>query len=594
MKKQVYGFVLLVGAAFAPNAVLADAPFAAERVQMFFDPVSGEAVRHSVRVIDLEPALKRDFLWTPDKAGVSGLRPDGLVEGRGTLTWRAGGAADYDSSAVLSTYIGEMRGGLPEGRGALRLRTGERFEGDFVAGKLHGRGMRAFVNGDRYEGEFRDGVAHGLGRLASASGAIHQGEFRNGAPHGKGRYIAADGSAHDSEWTAGRESGPRTNVKLAAGNVGGLVRAQEASGGDAAKMDIGFAIDARLNEEAGMQYQHLARDDDIAIYPVEQEINDSWAGTREVVDGTWPFDMVDWVDAPAFVEMGLASKDGGKVKIDSLDLQVTTSEAVLKPFLALEAHRGCVGFRPTFNFVNFGWGEARDAKLTIAFANEDGSTKTREYTSALGTFDEGIDASLRDVLKEAGVDVEALETTRFPCPSADDLPACKQDAMNKVGFGEVAQTVFGEDRLTTTAMGKIDYSWVDSNGQTWPQSEPFKVDINLARIEYPAELAECGDGFPGSPEALRYIDVDLPLGKKDYTVAIPVRGNKTIKDYTARLKMHAERTSYHSLRGVAKFADGSVLQSKPVSFYFFRPRETKFTSQATPAACYLSPDDDSC
>lgn len=594
MKRYAFGLAFLMSTALGAPAALAEAPITAERVQMFFDPASGEVARQMVRVIDLEPALNRDFQWTPATAGEKGLRPDGLIEGRGALTWRAGGSADYDSSAVLSTYVGEMRGGLPQGKGALRLRTGERFEGDFVAGKLHGQGMRTFANGDRYEGEFRDGVAHGRGRLASASGAIHSGEFQHGVPHGMGRYVAADGSAYDSEWTAGRESGPRANVKLAAGNVGGLVRAQEATGGDAAKMDIGFAIDARLNEEAGMQYQHLARDEDIAIYPVEQEINDSWAGTREIVGGTWPFDMVDWADAPAFVEMALAAKDGGKVKIESLDLQVVQSDAVLKPFLALDEHQGCVGFRPTFNFVNFGWGEARDAKLTLAFANEDGENKTREFSTALGTFNEGSDVSLRDVLKEAGVDVDALETTRFPCASADDLPACKQDAMNKVGFGEVAQTVFGEDRLTTTAMGKIDYSWVDANGQSWTQSEPFKVDIHLARIEYPAELAECGDGFPGSPEALRYIDVDLPLGKKDYTVAIPVRGNKNIKDYTARLKMHAERTSYHSLRGVAKFADGSVLQSKPVSFYFFRPRETKFTSQATPAACYLSPDDGAC
>lgn len=594
MTIRAFGLALLLSTAIGAPAALAEEAATAERVQVFLDPASGEVVRRMVRVIDLEPALKRDFLWTPEKAGENGLRQDGLVEGRGTLTWRAGGAADYDKAAILSTYVGEVRAGLPEGEGRLRLRTGERFEGEFVAGRLEGEGMRTFANGDRYEGEFRNGLAHGEGRLTRASGAAHAGGFENGVPHGKGRFTDADGSGFDSEWIAGKESGPRRNVTVAGGNVGGIVRAQQASGGDAAKMDIGFAIDERLNQEAGMQYQHLARDEDIAIYPVEQEINDAWAGTREIVDSTWPFDMVEWADAPAFVEMALGSKDGGKVKIETLELQVSTSDAVLKPFLALQSHRGCVGFRPTFNFVNFGWGEARDAKLTVAFANEDGSVKSRDFATTIGTFNEGLDVSLRDVLKEAGVDVDALETTRFPCPSADDLAACRADAMNKVAFGDVAPTVFGEDRLTTTAVGKIDYSWVDANGQSWTQSEPFKTDINLARIEYPAELAECGDGFPGSPEALRYIDVDLPLGKKDYTVSIPVRGNKNIKDYTARLKMHSERTAYHSLRGVAKFADGSELQSKPVSFYFFRPRETEFTSQTTPAACYLPPDDGAC
>jgi hypothetical protein len=595
MKKIVFGIALFsAAAAIGVPTGYAESSVTAERVQVFLDPDTGTLARRMVRVIDQHPELKLEFLWEPERAGVETLGSDGMVEGRGKLTWRLAGAADYDRSAVFSVYEGDIRGGLPHGEGRLTLRSGERMEGHFSAGVLDGSGWRTFANGDRYDGAFRAGRADGTGRLARADGSIYQGRFENGEPHGEGHMAMADGTQFDSQWIAGHESGPRRNVQKAPSNAGGLVHAQQASGGDAAKMQIGFTIDERLNQEAGMQYQNLVRDEDVAIYPLEQEINDAWAGSRQISGGTWPFDMTDWEDAPAFVEMNLATTDGSKVKIDSLELQVSESQAVLKPFLALQGHEGCVGFRPTFNFLNFGWGEARDAKLTMTFTNEDGTAETKEFSAPLGTFDQGLDVSLRDVLAQAGVDVAALDSKRFKCASADEIETCKAEVLKDVSFGEVKPTVWGDDRLYTTATGKVDYSWVDANGDSWDQSEPFRVDIALARIEYPAELAECGDGFPGSPEALRYIDVDLPLGRKDYSVPIAVRGNKSIKDYTARLKMHSERTSFHSLRGVAHFADGSTLQSKPVSFYFFHPRTPEFTSQATPAACYLPPDDSAC
>lgn len=563
----------------------------AERVQVFLE--DGKLVRRAIRVVDPAPELGRDFLWEPE-AGVVATDAEGFVHGRGRLTWRLKGAADYDRAAVHETYAGMMRAGKPDGDGIMTRRNGERLEGSFVAGRLEGSGTQRFANGDRYDGSFHAGLAEGEGRLARRDGSIHRGAFKAGRPHGPGTRRGADGSSYESVWVDGVETGPRRGELAAAGNVGGVVRAQQASGGDAARMEIGFVIDERLNGEAAMQYQHLVRDDDVAIYPVEQEINDSWAASRTIVDSTWPFDMTDWSDAPAYVEMGLATTDGGKVKIDSLELQVSSSETVLKPFLALQSHRGCVGFRPTFNFLNYGWGEVRDATLSVAFTSEDGEASTREYSLPIGGFGDGLDVSLRDALAEAGVDVAALDSKRFPCPSADDLPACRDQVLKEVGFGEVAKTVWGDDRLSTTAKGKINYSWTDANGQSWDQSEPFSVDIALARIEYPNELAECGDGFPGSPEALRYQDVDLPLDRKDYSIPVTLRGNKTLKDYTARLKMHAEKTSFHSMRGVAKFADGSVLQSKPMSFYFFRPRQPDFVTKTTPAACYLPPDDGAC
>ncbi len=582
-----------LSAVLVANAANAAETLVRDRVQVFFDPDRGEAVRRVVRVVDPDPALGLEFEWTPAAAGTDTIGSDGLVTGEGRLVWYRKGAAAYDRKAVHSTYSGTLRAGLPEGRGLYRTSDGLRLEGTFRAGLLHGTGLRVQPDGVRYEGGFIDGEPEGEGRMIWPTGAVHAGHFAKGRPDGAGRLTRANGETFDSVWSGGVETGPRIAVAMS-DKAGGRVSVQQASGGDAARMDMGFNLDMRLNGEAEMRYQQLVRDEDVAIYPEEAEINDAWNGTREINEADWIYTTVDYSDAPSFVELNLASNDGGKAKIETLKLEVATSETVLKPFLSIEAHRGCTGFRPDFNFLNFGWGKAENVKLNFVFADEEGSTHSSARTLDVGTFDEGVDVSVNDVLAAAGVDTNALATQRFRCASADELPACRAKVLRDVAFGDVAPTIWGEDRLTTTMSGTADYTWTDSNGQSWNVSEPFKVDIALARIEYPAELAECGGGFGGSPEAIRYIDLALPLDRKDYAIDIPVRGNKTLKAYTARLKMHADKTSYHSMRGVATFADGSVLQSKPLSFYFFKPREKAFTSGATPSACYLPDEADAC
>ena len=63
----------------------------------------------------------------------------------------------------------------------------------------------------------------------------------------------------------------------------------------------------------------------------------------------------------------------------------------------------------------------------------------------------------------------------------------------------------------TTAKGTLSYSWSDDAGDSYQVSEPFRVNISLAYLELPQELAEAGDAFGGSPEAGTYQDIDLPI-----------------------------------------------------------------------------------
>lgn len=563
----------------------------AERVQILYQEDSRSVVRRKVRVWDPHPEKNLDFVWEPGKGEASaGLAPDGAVSGSGKLVWRVRGSASYDPRTVYSVYSGEMRDGRPEGSGRLEIRSGEVFEGTWKAGVLDGHGLHVDEKGNRYEGSFVAGRPHGQGRLMLRNGEIYVGAFADGMRHGKGRVTLAGGTTYVSVWERDREIKGGTAERLADATVGGLLRAQ-AGGGDAGKVEISTFVDERMTQQADMKYQHLVRDEDVAIYPVDDEMNDAWNGTGVITTSDWIYSGIDWEDAPAFVNVELATTDQSRVKLDKFELQILGSDAYRKPMLTLGGHVGCVGFRPSFSIYNNGWGAVKNASMSLRFVSESGDGEgTRTFTRPIGDFEDGSDVMIRDVLEEAGVDTAKLENGRFSCQSADSLNVCRSQVFNTVGFGEVAEYVWGDDKLFTTAVGTLDYEWSDDFDNTYQASETFQVDIALATIVMPEQLAECGDGFGGSPEALRYQDVELRVGEHDYVVDLPLRGNKNVRDYTARLKMRADKSSFHQFQPVARFADGSERRGKTVSLFYFRPKPSSFVSSAEPPVCYLEPD----
>ena len=578
----------------------------AERIQVIYLSTSRSVERRTVKVWDPHPELKLDFVWEPASGQEPGIAPDGRITGKGKLVWRVKGSASYDPRTIYSVYAGEMRDGRPNGKGRLELRSGEVFDGDWSDGELDGKGFHIDQDGNRHEGIFAAGRPHGEGRYLARNGEIFEGKFVDGLRHGKGRTRLAGGTTYESEWDRGKELGGARPDALADATVGGLLKAQ-AGGGSADKVDIAVVVDERMTQQSEMQYQHLVRDEDIAIYPVDDGMNAAWNGTGPIDGYSGRFTSMDWENAPAFVEVDVGTSDGSRVKFSGLELAVQTSQAYRKPMLSLEPHVGCVGFRPSFSFKNNGWGDVKDASISIQFTGEtpfDGADATaqagaeqpasRTFTKQIGSFANGADIFVDDLLKQAGVDTQKLAEQRFSCQSMESLNVCRSQVFNSVGFGEIADFVWGEQKLATTAKGTFAYSWSDDAGNTYQASEPFRVDIALAYIEVPDALAECGDGFGGSPEALRYQDIDLPINKDNYTIEMPMRGNKNLASYTARLKMHSEMSSYHQFQVLAKFADGSERRSKPVTLFYYRPKPSDFMSAATPAACYLPPEAAGC
>lgn len=561
----------------------------AEHVQVVYDAATRSVWRVNVRVVDPHPEKNLDFVWQPDTESLPGIDPQThAATGHGRLIWRVRGSANYDPRTVYSTYIGDVRDGQPNGEGRLDLRTGAFMEGVWRDGLLEGEGSYRDTDGNLYEGSFVSGRAEGRGRLAMRDGSIYEGEFRAGLRDGSGTMRLAGGTTYESHWKAGTEIGGKRPDALADATVGGLLKAQS-GGGDAGKVEIAVVVDQRITDQQEIQYQHLVRDEDVAIFPREDALNNAWSGTGTIDESDYVYNL-DWDNDYAFVQVDLDTTDNSRVKLDSMSLDVSSSIAYRKPMLTLQKHVGCVGYRPTFNFLNHGWGEVRNPRLTVRFANPEQPGQTSgDYSLAIGNFIDGEDVSLEDVLKQAGVDTQSLATRRFQCPSQDQMGVCRAQLFNSVGFGDITDYVYGDDIISTTATGEIAYEYADDAGNAYPVKEPFNVELMLAVIEAPKELAECGDGGFPPGEALRYQDVQLPVNQQNYAVDIALRGSRNVKDYTARLKISSEMSSFHQFTATARFSDGSERRSKPVSLFYVKPRWPNFTSDVPLPACYLDP-----
>ena len=71
------------------------------------------------------------------------------------------------------------------------MATGDRYEGEWGAGKKNGAGTFDFI----------------LGNYVFANGDIYQGQFENGNRQGEGTYTWTDESYYSGEWLADKMNG---------------------------------------------------------------------------------------------------------------------------------------------------------------------------------------------------------------------------------------------------------------------------------------------------------------------------------------------------------------------------------------------------
>lgn len=117
----------------------------------------------------------------------NGNLKNGKADGFGT-------AIKYKNGEYESTYEGEYKNGIREGKGKFTHADGSVKTGTFVNGQLTGRGVAETDDGHRYEGEFINYRMHGKGKIEYANGASFDGYLVSDAPY-TGKFVNYDGTA---------------------------------------------------------------------------------------------------------------------------------------------------------------------------------------------------------------------------------------------------------------------------------------------------------------------------------------------------------------------------------------------------------------
>lgn len=109
---------------------------------------------------------------------------------------------EYKNGAV---YYGEFIDGQPaDGRGIMVYPSGNRYDGEYRAGKRAGCGTFTFSNGRGYTGQFEADKFSGQGTWILENGERYIGEFKDNQCNGQGTFIFSNGSSKSGIWHQGK------------------------------------------------------------------------------------------------------------------------------------------------------------------------------------------------------------------------------------------------------------------------------------------------------------------------------------------------------------------------------------------------------
>ena len=107
---------------------------------------------------------------------------------------------NHGQSTLLACDINVAVTSWTNCQGTFSWANGNKYVGEFRGGKPNGQGIGTFANGSKYVGEFRDDYPNGQGTLTWANGDKHVGEFMKGNRHGQGTYTSVNGDKYVGEW----------------------------------------------------------------------------------------------------------------------------------------------------------------------------------------------------------------------------------------------------------------------------------------------------------------------------------------------------------------------------------------------------------
>ena len=133
-------------------------------------------------------------------------------QGRDVAKWS--NCTGEETRSAEFQYKGEFLDGKRHGLGVMSVLhpnfNGDKYVGEWKAGKRDGQGTYTFANGNKYVGEFKDGRYNGQGTYTFASGEKFIGEFKDGKRNGQGTNTLANGNKYVGEYKDDKRNGQGT------------------------------------------------------------------------------------------------------------------------------------------------------------------------------------------------------------------------------------------------------------------------------------------------------------------------------------------------------------------------------------------------
>jgi len=93
-----------------------------------------------------------------------------------------------------------VKGNCHNGSGTYQFANGDKYEGQWTAGKMNGKGKYEFANGDRYEGAFHTNKRDGSGVYIWKNKGSYTGEWKADRREGSGKFQWPNSATYNGFW----------------------------------------------------------------------------------------------------------------------------------------------------------------------------------------------------------------------------------------------------------------------------------------------------------------------------------------------------------------------------------------------------------
>ena len=109
-----------------------------------------------------------------------------------------------------SKWHGEIKNGLPNGKGTEIMSDGTKYVGDYYNGERRGQGSMTYSDGGKYNGEWENFQYNGKGTFTWSDGRKYVGGYKDGKRSGQGTMTLPSGAKYVGKWKKGLRNGQGT------------------------------------------------------------------------------------------------------------------------------------------------------------------------------------------------------------------------------------------------------------------------------------------------------------------------------------------------------------------------------------------------